>query len=73
VAEAAVLGAGEDQEGEAELVDEAQALDRTAVDQGGLQRVGTDEAVDRIAEGQRAGAVGGGTAQLRSEPSARRR
>jgi hypothetical protein len=51
VAETAVLGPGEDQEGEAELVDEAQALDRPAVDQGGLQRVGTDEAVDRIAKG----------------------
>ncbi|HEV8578491.1 MAG TPA: hypothetical protein VGX68_05355 [Thermoanaerobaculia bacterium] len=53
MAEPAVLGAGEDQEGEAELVDETQALDRPAVDQRGLQRIGADEAVDRIAEGQR--------------------
>ena len=52
VAEAAVLGAGEDQEGEAELVDEAQPLHRPAVDQRGLQRIGADEAVDRIADGQ---------------------
>ena len=38
VAEAAVLGAGEDQEREAELVDEAQPLHRPAVDQRRLQR-----------------------------------
>jgi hypothetical protein len=52
VAEAAVLRPREDQEGEAELVDEAQALHRPAVDQRGLQRVGADEAVDRIADRQ---------------------
>ncbi len=68
VAEAAVLGAGEDQEGEAELVDEAQALHRPAVDQRGLQRVGADETVDRVAERQHGRGRPG--AQLCSEPRA---
>jgi hypothetical protein len=52
VAEAAVLGAGEDQEGEAELMDEAQALHGAAVDQRRFQRVGADEAMDRVAQGE---------------------
>ncbi len=52
VAEAAVLGAGKDQVGEPELVDEAQALQRTAVDQRRLEVVGADEAVNRIAESE---------------------
>ena len=71
VAEAAVLGAGEDQEGEAELVDETQPLHRLAVDQRRLQRIGTDEAVHRIADRQHAG--GGGRGQLRSGSVSRRR
>ena len=52
VRKAAVLGAGIDQEGEAELVDEAQALLRPAVHQRRFEGVGLDEAVDRIAERQ---------------------
>jgi hypothetical protein len=63
VAEAAVLGAGEDQEGQTELPDPAQPLQWPAVDQRRFQRVGADEAVDRIAEreggsGQPAGLPG---------------
>src|SRR4051812_29003318 len=50
VAEPAVLGAREDEEGEAELMDGAQALQGPAVDQRRLERVGADEAVDGVAE-----------------------
>ena len=62
VREAAVLGAGVDQEGQAELVDPAQALERTAADERGLERVGVDEAVDRVAQpqlGHRRSVIGG--------------
>ena len=58
VREAAVLGAGIDQEGEAELMNEAQALQRTAVDQRRFERVGFDEAVDRIAKGEHVAPAG---------------
>src|SRR6202035_534726 len=48
----AVLGAGEDEEGEPQLVDEAEALDGPAGDQRRLQRIGADEAVDGVADRQ---------------------
>ena len=52
VAEAAVLGAGEYEMGQAELPDLSQALHRPGPDQRGLQLVGFDEAVNGIAEGE---------------------
>ena len=50
MAEAAVLGAGKDEVGEAELMYRAQPLDRLAVDQRLLERIGMDKAVYRIAK-----------------------
>ena len=58
VAEAAVLGAGEDQVGHAELADVAQTLHRPAVEQRRLQLVGADEAVDGVADREQGAASG---------------
>ena len=71
VGEAAVLGPGEDEIRRAELPHAAEPLQRSAVDQGALERVGADEAVDGIAE--RRGVEGHRRGSIAAAPRAPRR